>query len=211
MQLMLHREGEDFQAPLGPVRLRVNTSDKALTPENGETEVAILCLGSGHVTFDRVVKADQLLQPFAMNDQVIKGRQETYRRGHWHRVRRRQRLLQVVWLHKIALLQALDRDWEERTLFRHGLHSLPHSSAGVWLQIGDLVLGRQAVTLQGTADEMSSIRQRCRPGGVDVRWQDALGEIKVLLKAASIRHQQASGVEEVLERQFRRLPVPPGA
>src|SRR4030095_3208311 len=113
MQLMLHRAGEDFQAPLGPVRLRVNTSDKALTPENGETEVAILSLGSGHVTFDLAVKAEQLLQTFALHDQVVKGRQETHGRGRWRRVRRRQRLLQAVWLHKIALLQALDRDWEE--------------------------------------------------------------------------------------------------
>src|SRR5262245_37496879 len=104
MQLMLHKAGEDCQAPLGPVRLRVNTPDKALTPENGETEVAILPLGSRHVTFDLVVKAEQLLQTFALNDQVIKGRQETHCRGRWRRVRRRQRLLQVVGLHKIALL-----------------------------------------------------------------------------------------------------------
>src|SRR5262249_675651 len=55
-----------------------------------------------------------------------------------------------------------------------------------------------------------SICQGCRPGGVDVGWQDTFGEIKVLLKTASICHQQAPSVEQVLQRQFRWFPVPPG-
>src|SRR5215813_9693276 len=66
------------------------------------------------------------------------------------------------------------------------------------------------MTLQGTANEMPSIRQGCRLGSVDVGWQDPFGEIKVLLKTASIRHQQAPRVEQILQREFRRFPVPPG-
>src|SRR5712691_11998359 len=81
LQLAVHREGEEFKTSRGPVGLRVNASDKALTPENRQTEVAILSLGGGYITFDLVGKAEQLLQTFALNDQVIKGRQETYRRG----------------------------------------------------------------------------------------------------------------------------------
>src|SRR5262245_41023375 len=104
MQLAVHRAGEDCKLSRGPVRLRVNAPNKALTPENRQTEVAILPLGGGHIAFDLVMKAEQLLQTFALNDQVIKGRQQTHCCGRWCSVRRySQRLLQVVWLHKIDL------------------------------------------------------------------------------------------------------------
>src|SRR5919198_4713014 len=92
----------------------------------------------------------------------------------------------------------------------HGLHSLPHGGTGVRLQIGDLLLGRQAMAFQGPANEVPSIRQGCRLGRVDVGWQDTFSEIKVLLKTASMRHQQAPRVEQVLQREFCRFPIPPG-
>src|SRR5262245_32837860 len=66
------------------------------------------------------------------------------------------------------------------------------------------------MAFQGPANEVPSIRQGCRPGSVDVGWQDTFSEIKVLLKTASIRHQQASRVEQILQREFRWFPVPPG-
>src|SRR5499426_2080303 len=104
MQFTVHRAGEDRKLSRGPVRLRVNASDKALTPENRQAEIAILSLGCGHIAFDLVMKAEQLLQTFALNDQVIKGRQKAHWRGRWRRVQRHsQSLLQVVWLHKINL------------------------------------------------------------------------------------------------------------
>src|SRR5580765_6384727 len=104
MQFAVHRAGEDCKPSRGPVCLRVKASDKALTPENRQAEIAILPLGCRHIAFDLVMKAEQLLQTFALNDQVIKGREQAHWRGRWRRARRHgQRLLQVIWLYKINL------------------------------------------------------------------------------------------------------------
>src|SRR5262245_47660888 len=70
LHLTVHREGDDFKAPRGPMGLRINPSDKALAPENRQAEVAILSLGGGHIAFDLIVKAEQLLQTFALDNQV---------------------------------------------------------------------------------------------------------------------------------------------
>src|SRR5262245_48581672 len=93
VHLTVHREGNDFKTSRGPVGLRVHASDKALTPENRQAEVAILSFGGGYITFDLVVKAEQLLQTFALNDQVVKRRQEAYRRGYPLQVWRRAQCL----------------------------------------------------------------------------------------------------------------------